>query len=79
MNLKTVILNILNICHRHGRMSSKSLLKSQCKVELRGTIGDSEFEADLGKLVDGGFVSSIDNKLYGDRLYFITDLGRAQL
>ncbi len=79
MNLKTVILNILNICHRHGQMCSKDLLKSRCKVELRGTIGDGEFETALGALTDGGFVSSIDDKLYGDRLYFITDLGRAQL
>jgi len=79
MNLKIVILNILNVCHRHGRMSSKELLQSECKVELRGNIGDSEFETALGDLTDGGFVDSIDNKLTGDRRYFITDLGRAQL
>ncbi len=79
MNLKIIILNSLNICHRHGSMSSKELLKRECEVELRVPVGDAEFEAALGSLTDNGFVSSIDNKLTNDRRYFITDLGRAQL
>lgn len=75
--IKTTILNFLLLCHRADRMASKNLLKSECRNG--GHVGDGEFETALGELIDGRFVDSIEQKLTGDKLYFITDLGRAQL
>ena len=77
--LKTIILNVLLVCFRVDRMLPRELLKSECEMQLRSRIGDSEFDTALGELTDGHFVSFVETKLSGDRKYFITDLGRAQL
>jgi len=77
--LKTIILNVLLVCYRVDRMLPRELLKSECEMQMRSRIGDSEFDAALGELTDGHFVGSVETKLTGDRKYFITDLGRAQL
>jgi hypothetical protein len=75
--LKITILNFLLMCHRVDRMASKTLLKAECRNA--GHVGDTEFETALGELIAGHFVDSIEQKLTGDLLYFITNLGRAVL
>ncbi len=77
--LKTIILNLLLVCHRADRMLPKPLIRRQCEMEMDGRIGDGDFDAVFGELQDKGFISSVENKLSGDLKYFITDLGRAQL
>lgn len=78
--LKTTILNVLLVCHRAGgRMLPLELLRSECNLQLADKPGDGEFLTALDDLVAKDYVDSIRSDLTGDRKYFITEKGRAQL